>query len=58
VQTLRFEAGRLTLAAADWDDSRLQAFSARLRPAGFAAELAEGRVTLTRAAGPARGGRA
>ena len=54
VQTLRFETGRLTLAAADWDAGRLQQFRERLRPAGFAAELAEGRVTLTRAAANVR----
>jgi general secretion pathway protein L len=55
VQTLRFEAGRLTLSAADWDDNRLAQFRERLRPTGFAAELVEGRVTLTRAAAPAQG---
>ena len=55
VQTLRFEAGRLTLSAADWDDNRLKQFRERLRPAGFAAELTEGRVTLTRAAAPSAG---
>jgi general secretion pathway protein L len=55
VQTLRFESGRLTLAASDWDDGLLQAFRERLRPAGYAAELAEGRVTLSRAVAPPRG---
>jgi general secretion pathway protein L len=50
VQTLRFESGRLTLAANDWDDGQLQAFRERLRPAGYAAELADGRVTLSRVA--------
>jgi general secretion pathway protein L len=50
VQTLRFESGRLTLAAGDWDDNLLQAFRERLRPAGYAAELADGRVTLSRVA--------
>jgi len=55
VQTLRFESGRLTLAAPDWDDNLLQAFRERLRPTGYAAELAEGRVTLSRATAPPRG---
>jgi general secretion pathway protein L len=55
VQTLRFESGRLTLAASDWDDGLLQAFRERLQPAGYAAELADGRVTLSRVATNPRG---
>lgn len=49
VQTLRFEAGRLTLAAAGWGEPQLVQFRDRLRPSGYAAELAEGRVTVSRA---------
>ncbi len=52
VQTLRFEAGRLVLAAPGWNEQQVAAFRARLRPSGFDAELSEGRLTLTRAAGP------
>ena len=52
VQTVRFEPGRLTLAAPGWTPQQLAQFQERLRPAGLAAELAEGRVTLSRAATP------
>jgi general secretion pathway protein L len=48
VQTLRFESGQLTLAAASWAEPQVTQFRARLRPLGFAAELADGRVTVTR----------
>jgi len=50
VQTLRFEGGRLTLAAPGWGEPQLAQFRERLRPAGYTVELAEGRVTLVRAA--------
>ena len=49
VQTLRFETGRLTLAAPGWGEPQLAQFRDRLKPAGYAAELAEGRVTVSRA---------
>jgi general secretion pathway protein L len=48
VQTLRFEGGRLTLAAPGWGEPQLAQFRERLRPAGYAADMAEGRVTLGR----------
>lgn len=48
VQTLRFEGNRLTLAAAGWGTPQLNQFRDRLRPAGLQAELAEGRVTVSR----------
>lgn len=48
VQTLRFEGGRLTLAAPGWGEAQLAQFRERLRPAGYAVEMAEGRVTLLR----------
>lgn len=48
VQTVRFEPGRLTLAAAGWGDAQVSAFRERLRPSGFVVELADGRVTLSR----------
>ncbi len=50
VQTLRFETGRLTLAAPGWGEPQIAQFRDRLRPAGFAVELAEGRITLSRSA--------
>ena len=43
VQTLRFETGRLTLAAPGWGESQIAQFRERLRPSGYAVELAEGR---------------
>lgn len=44
--TLRFEGGRLTLPAAGWAEAQVLQFRERLRGAGYAAEFAEGRVTL------------
>jgi len=49
-QTLRFEPGRLTLAAPGWSEQQLSQFRDRLRPGGWAVESAEGRVSLSRAA--------
>ena len=49
VQTLRFETGRLTVAAPGWGEQQLAQFRERLRAAGYAAESAEGRVTVSRA---------
>ncbi len=54
VQTLRFEAGRLVLAAPGFGEAQMTQFRERLRGSGFAAELVEGRIQLTRAA-PLRG---
>lgn len=48
-QTLRFEPGSLTLAAQGWGEPQIQQFRERIRSAGYGAEFAEGRVTLTRA---------
>lgn len=53
VQTLRYESGRLTLAASGWSEPEIAGFRARLGPAGYAVEIAEGRITLTRRAGGA-----
>jgi general secretion pathway protein L len=52
VQTLRFEPGRLTLAAPGWSEQELSQFRERLRPGGWAVHSAEGRITLSRAAAP------
>jgi len=46
VQSLRFEPGKLTLAAAGWPDAQVAEFRARLLPGGWTVEAAEGRVTL------------
>lgn len=50
VQTLKFEGGRLVLAAPGWGEPQLAQFRDRLRPVGLDVEMAEGRVTLLRSA--------
>jgi general secretion pathway protein L len=52
VQTLRFEPGRLTLAAAGWNEQQVAQFRDRLRPGGWTVESADGRITLSRAPAP------
>jgi general secretion pathway protein L len=49
VQTLRFEAGRLTLAASGWAEPQVQQFQQRLLAAGYRADFSEGRFTVMRA---------
>lgn len=49
VETLRFEPGRLTLSAAGWNDDQVARFRGQLAPAGWAIEMSEGRLTLSRA---------
>ena len=51
--TLRFEPGRLTLAAPGWGEAQMRQFAERLRGAGFATETADGRVSVSRARGGA-----
>ncbi len=48
-QTLRFEPGSLTLAAPGWGQPQMQQMRERLRAAGYGAEMAQGRVVVTRA---------
>jgi general secretion pathway protein L len=43
---LRFEAGKLILAAAGWGEPQIRQFTERLRGAGYSAEFADGRVTV------------
>jgi hypothetical protein len=45
---LRFEAGRLTVAAPGWAEPQLTQFRDRLRGAGYGADFSEGRVTVSR----------
>ena len=52
VQTLRFEPGKLTLAAPGWSEPQLAQFRERLRTGGWAVDTAEGRISLSRAATP------
>jgi len=54
VETLRFEPGRLTLAAAGWSDAQIATFRGLLAPGGWAVEASEGRLTLSRARPGAR----
>lgn len=49
IQTLRFEPGRLTLAAGALSEAQAALLRDRLRPGGWAVEIAEGRITLSRA---------
>ena len=42
VSSLRFEPGKLSVAAVGWAEPQLAQFRERLRAAGFAAELADG----------------
>jgi general secretion pathway protein L len=43
---LRFEGARLTLTVAGWGEPQVRQFRDRLRGAGYAAELVEGRVVV------------
>ena len=49
VDTLRFEPGRLTLAAPGWNPAQIEQFRSLLGPAGWAVDASEGRLTLSRA---------
>ncbi len=52
VENLRFETGKLTLAASGWSDAQIAQFRAALRPAGFQVDASEGRLVMTRARAP------
>jgi general secretion pathway protein L len=47
---LRFEPGRLTLAAGGWTAPQVEAFERRLRSGGWQLEAGDGQLTITRAA--------
>lgn len=49
MSALRFEAGRLTLAAPGWAEPQQRQFGERLRVAGYRGEAAEGRVSVLHA---------
>ena len=49
VDALRFEPGRLTMSAAGWSDAQVAQFRSLLRPGGWSVDVAEGRLTLSRA---------
>lgn len=46
--TVRFEPGKLTLAAPGWGEPQIKQLRERLAAAGLAAEFADGRVVVTR----------
>jgi general secretion pathway protein L len=48
--TVRYEPGKLTLAAPGWGEPQIKQLRERLAAAGLAAEFAEGRVLVTRRA--------
>jgi general secretion pathway protein L len=50
VESLKFEPGRLTLAASGWSADELEQFRSQLRPAGWQVDAAEGRLNLSRSA--------
>jgi len=53
VETVRFEAGKLSLAANGWSDAQIEQFRSVLRPVGVRVEASEGRLILTRSRGGA-----
>ncbi len=50
VESIRFEPGRLTLAASSWDAGRIEQFRAQLQPQGLQLDVADGRLVISRAA--------
>lgn len=49
VDNLRFEPGRLSLAANGWGQEEIERFRSQLRSAGLVVDQAEGRLTISRA---------
>ena len=49
VEQLRFEPGRLTLTASNWNPQQVEQFRARLRGQGLQVESAQGRLIVSRA---------
>jgi len=48
VDSVRFEPGRLTLAASNWNAAQIEQFRVQLRPQGLQVESADGRLVLSR----------
>jgi general secretion pathway protein L len=55
MQSLRFEAGKLTLVVGVWSADQIERFRASLRSAGWSVESAEGRLVLGRASDVGKG---
>ena len=51
VENLRFEPGKMTLAASGWSDAQIEQFRGVLRPAGFQVDAGEGRIVVSRSRG-------
>ena len=49
VGNLRYESGRLTLAATGWSDAEIAQFRTQLLPAGWQVDASEGRISLRQA---------
>lgn len=49
VESIRFEPGRLTLAASSWDAGRIEQFRAQLQPQGLQLDVVDGRLVISRA---------
>jgi general secretion pathway protein L len=49
VETLKYEPGKLTLAAAGWSPPQVDQFRNQLTPAGWQVESVDGRLTISRA---------
>lgn len=54
VDNLRYEPGKLTLAAPGWSEPQIAQFRSLLQPAGWQVEATDGRLVLTRARPGAR----
>ncbi len=52
VENVRFETGKLTLAANGWSDVQIEQFRSVMQPAGFQVEASEGRLVVTRGRAP------
>jgi general secretion pathway protein L len=52
VENLRFEPGKLSLAATGWNEAQIESFRNALKPGGWQVDATEGRVTVSR---PRRG---
>ncbi len=50
VDSIRYEPGKLTLAASSWDAERIEQFRAQLQPMGLRLDVTDGRLVLSRAA--------
>jgi len=55
VDNLRFEPGKLTLAAAGWSPEQIAQFGNLLRPRGWQVDAADGRLVVTRQTNPLAG---